>query len=177
MEQPRRCVFIGTTNATANYLPDATGNRRFWPVTIGKIDLAKFRRDRDQLIAEAVAMYDAGERWWIEDDLLLTKFEEEQAARHEHDLWERDVATYLDLLVVKEVTLIQVAESGLGLKEKRDLNHDARTRIGKILSALEWHWQQRREKVPVPGTNRVEKKVTRFYSPNVTPDDSCDDEA
>lgn len=55
----RHCIILGTTNELA-YLRDLTGNRRIWPVTVGKIDLERFSSDVDQLWAEAVVREKAG---------------------------------------------------------------------------------------------------------------------
>ena len=53
----RRCAFIGTTDKQ-EFLSDLAGNRRYLPLSIGKIDLEAIERDREQLWAEAAEMFD-----------------------------------------------------------------------------------------------------------------------
>ncbi|HYI97474.1 MAG TPA: VapE domain-containing protein, partial [Bryobacteraceae bacterium] len=79
---PRQCVFVGTVNQN-EYLRDETGGRRFLPVACGRIDLDSLRRDRDQLWAEAVVRYLAGEHWWFEGAELNDAAREEQEARYQ----------------------------------------------------------------------------------------------
>lgn len=65
---PRRCVFAGTTNSQ-QYLRDASGNRRFWPLRCTKaLDFAALRGVRDQLWAEAVAAWRGGESLYLEGE-------------------------------------------------------------------------------------------------------------
>jgi hypothetical protein len=66
----RRCVFVGSTNDD-EVLSDWTGNRRWWPMRIRSgftIDVDKITRDRDQIFAQALVMYRAGQRWHLTDE-------------------------------------------------------------------------------------------------------------
>ena len=58
--RPRRNVFIGTTNQR-EMLHDVTGNRRYWPVTTGRIEIDALRRDMLQIYAEAIVRLKGGE--------------------------------------------------------------------------------------------------------------------
>lgn len=62
----RRCVFVGTTNED-EILTDYTGNRRWWPIVVTKGDVDGIARDRDQIFAEALALYRAGTQWHLTD--------------------------------------------------------------------------------------------------------------
>lgn len=91
---PRQCVFAGTVNPDT-YLRDETGNRRFWPLRCGDIDLEGLRRDREQLWAEAVARYRDGAPWWIEDRALVAEASAAQEARYQGDAWDARIERWL----------------------------------------------------------------------------------
>jgi hypothetical protein len=83
---PRQFVVVGTTNHRT-YLRDLTGNRRFWPVTVGTIDLQELEKDRDQLWAEAAHLEARGESIRL-DRSLWESAAREQDARRVMDPWE-----------------------------------------------------------------------------------------
>jgi hypothetical protein len=97
VDRPRRCIFVATTNEDI-YLRDTTGNRRFWPVCVGVIDLAGVRKDRDQLWAEAAAAEGDGEGLVIPQQ-LWPDVAAQQEARMEVDPWEDTIARELARLI------------------------------------------------------------------------------
>jgi predicted P-loop ATPase len=86
IEQPRQCVFAGTVN-DSEYLPDETGNRRWWPIRCTKINIDGLREARDQLWGEARDRYLAGEKWFLDSDKLDRAAAEEQSNRYQADPW------------------------------------------------------------------------------------------
>lgn len=66
---PRQCIFIGTTN-DYECLRDKTGGRRFWPVNVGEGKQNLWQElNVDQIWAEAVRGYKAGEELYLKDEL------------------------------------------------------------------------------------------------------------
>ena len=85
VESHRQCVFVGTTNE-ATFLSDPTGARRFWPVSVGTIDIDAIRHDRGLLWAEAVEAFQAGEPWWLDPDEDRALADAQEQYQHE-DPW------------------------------------------------------------------------------------------
>jgi putative DNA primase/helicase len=130
---PRQCIFVGTTNEN-EYLRDATGARRFWPITCGMVKIDKVRTDIDQLWAEARVLYEQGEQWW------LTPAEERYAGREQDTRYDHDVWTHLVLGIAsalagsagdEPISVDQILERMEIPIQHRD-NHQ-KARVNKIL--------------------------------------------
>jgi predicted P-loop ATPase len=131
--EQRQCVFVGTTNRKT-YLKDETGGRRFWPVSTGNIDASGLERDRDQLFAEAVAMFRKGIPWWPDRSFEQQHIMPEQEARYEPDAWEEAIENYL-ASGPEKFTVGQVALHALFLENKH-LGRREQNRITAIFEKL-----------------------------------------
>lgn len=146
----RPSVFVGTTNQT-DFLSDSTGNRRFWviPVEVDRIDTAKLARDRDKIWSAAVALYRAGEQWWLTDleeraaDLVAKSFESS-------DPWEAAIFAYLDEILEtggqrQSVLTTEVLDKACMVPIDRQGKRE-QMRISNIM-ARSGMWEKRRESV------------------------------
>lgn len=142
-EHPRQCVFCGTTNA-GTYLRDDTGNRRFWPVAVrGPFLLDELRRDRDQLWAEAVHAYRAGQVWWLDTPDLIRAASDVAEGRFQQDALEVKIKPYLARPSAQE-TGVQIGDI---LHDVLCLEMDRWTRgvqmqVASILTRLKWARKQ-----------------------------------
>jgi predicted P-loop ATPase len=137
--EPRQCVFAGTTNKE-EYLRDETGNRRFWPALIGAINLRALKRDRDQLFAEAVDRYRAGEQWWPDKEFERKVIVPEQEARLESDAWEPLIEEHLNGLKHgrNRVRICDVAKYALRFENPSKIGMAEQRRIASVMLALGW---------------------------------------
>lgn len=136
IEVPRQCVFAGTTNSEG-YLIDTTGNRRFWPVKVGVIDIASLKRDRDQLWAEAHARFKEGEAWHITDSDIIAIQVEQTVSRVVTDPWHADVARILSQHKECDITPGEVLGMISDLKPS-DRHKGNAARVSQILRDLGW---------------------------------------
>lgn len=113
-ENPRQCVFAGTTNEK-EYLVDPTGNRRFWPVACRKADAEAIRRDRDQLWAQARDYFRQERPWWPTSGEALEGAREAQDDRTTKDAWVDTIGDYVARQGLSQVALGQIMSSALGL--------------------------------------------------------------
>ena len=93
---PRRIVFAGTVNQ-GGYLNDPTGARRFWPLQMprgARVDVDWIKEYRDQLWAEADALYKAGESIILPENLWAFASETQKAQTTE-DPWMDEIRDML----------------------------------------------------------------------------------
>lgn len=129
-DHQRMTVFVGTTNDD-HYLRDSTGGRRFWPVKCNEIHVKLIEAMREQLFAEAVHRFKAGENWH-ETPRGMTLQEQEE--RRHVDEFEEIVQNYL--AGKYEVKLLEIAEH-IGIRQA-DFDRGSQMRIAKIVRFLGW---------------------------------------
>ena len=94
-DHPRTNVFAASTNSDKPFT-DETGNRRFWPVRCGDLDIDRLNRDRDQLWAEAYKCFQDGAVWWLETGELDALARQEQDERYEPGVWDEVILPWLE---------------------------------------------------------------------------------
>lgn len=101
-EHPRHCVFFGTTN-DREFLRDATGNRRYWPIECGVIKPKKnvfteLDYEKEQIWAEAVKLFKNGEKLYLSNE-IEEEARKQQKNRLEEDPWESVIVEYLNMMI------------------------------------------------------------------------------
>jgi putative DNA primase/helicase len=166
-DHARETCFVATTNAE-EYLRDWTGNTRFWPITCGTIELDAFQKVRDQLLAEAVAVYTAGG-----DPARShpTREEEEETFRPEQDRrlamhpWHFVVADWLsDHAEIESCTTNEILKGALHMGAIDMGRSPAVTQIvGGTMKRLGWERRKDGAKGPDGG------RAYRWHRPPVQP--------
>ena len=140
----RSTVYVGTTNKMT-YLKDPTGGRRFWPIAIqNPCDTVYLKTAREQLFAEAVVAYRAGEPWWVleNEEPLFTAV---QASRLEESAWETFVEDYLEAKAPQDgFTLAEIFMDCLAFKPSQ-IQKVHENKLAEILQDR-LGWQRRRKR-------------------------------
>jgi len=132
IEQPRQCVFAGSTNEQ-EVLSDRSGSRRFWPIETAAVDAARIEADRDQLWAEALVWWRTGSQWWL-TEVRAAELEEESGAFQAGDPWDQPVRKWIDQRRAP-FTITDILSGPLE-KEIGRLNRADQMRLAGMLKAI-----------------------------------------
>lgn len=141
VSEPRQCLFIGTLNGQFTHR-DPSGARRFWPVPVHDIDPDRLAAMRDQLFAEAMVAFKAGERWWPSLDFEIQHIKPEQSNRYETEEWAGAIEEWINgkgnlPRPSAPLTLIDVWNQCLGGARERYSRAEA-IRISEALRLIGW---------------------------------------
>lgn len=133
----RQFVYIGTTNDD-EFMQDPTSNRRFWVfMNQGVIDTDTIEAIRDQLWAQAMHLYLAGERWYLdkEQEAEMSAF----AGNFEvKDAWYSTIVDYLDdqndfKKTITTNKILTFLKPNIAQQENKD-----KYRVQKVMNFLKW---------------------------------------
>ena len=173
-DYPRTVSFIGTTNNPA-FLIDPTGNRRWWPASIGgPIDIRRFSAVVPQLLGEAAARVLRGEAWHVTHLPALTQADRVREAHFDEDIWTSSVKKAVADLMSDSSTLPGANSSyvtipdilntiGVRIEQQTKV---AKNRVGGVLRMI--HFTERRKRSPTG--DRFYVWYPPFQSPN-SPDE------
>lgn len=142
LDRKRQCLFVGTTNKDSYLLSD-TGNRRFWPMRTGAIDVDKITKDRDQLWAEAVHVESKGGSLELKRELWADAgFAQDE--RREADAWGEGISKWLTHLKADETSVREVLLCAVNMPEPQ-INQGSQNRAARCLSDAGWQRFRKRE--------------------------------
>lgn len=130
--EPRSSVMAATTNEREIFR-SAGRNRRYWIVEVVDADLTWISANRDQLWAEAVSRYSAGERYWLEtaeNDLLAAA----QSRFEQGDLLDEVIEEALGSIKTPEFKISDVYRHCF--PEDRDMMQANQKRLASRLRAM-----------------------------------------
>lgn len=138
----RQFILTGSTN-DSSWMTDPTGNRRFWPVKVGDIDVKGVADVKEQLWAEAVHRVKAGELHYIEtDDPVYKHAELEQAGRLSGHVWQETIEDYIAGL--DRVTVNEILNDCLFITKDRWSNRH-KAEVGDIMRGFGWEYKPARD--------------------------------
>lgn len=141
-EHPRQCAFFGTTNDD-EFLRDATGGRRFWPVTVtdkGRETGDYFTAEIvDQVWAEIVMRYSAGENWYLDNAKIEAVARQIQDAHTEMNGKQGLLEQFVERLLPKDWATRNLSQRLAYWNDGFDDEKQAGTERRKAICALEVH--------------------------------------
>lgn len=141
-EHPRQCAFFGTTNDD-EFLRDATGGRRFWPVTVtdkGRETGDYFTAEIvDQVWAEIVMRYSAGENWYLDNAKIEAVARQIQDAHTEMNGKQGLLEQFVERLLPKDWATRNLGQRLAYWNDGFDDEKQAGTERRKAICALEIH--------------------------------------
>jgi len=136
IDVPRASIVVGSTNEN-EFLVDVTGNRRFWPLQVGRLNLEVLIEQRDQLWAEAVHLFHGGEQWHLtasEEALLVDR----HAQHMVRDAWEAPIETWIGVqLKTEPFTTSDILANALS-KPRGQWTRQDEMRVASVMKTLGW---------------------------------------